>query len=112
MRGLRQRRLASSTAGQTQRHSEGDHAHLVPPLLLLSAPLKLGSQGSGQGCTVLLQLLPQLLQLHPLPAGQQESGKVVVRAVGQARGHCEEDSPGWHLAACWPSRSFSSATSV
>lgn len=58
----------------------GQHAHLVPPLLLLSAPLKLGSQGPSQGCAALLQLLPQLLQLHPLPAGQQESG---------TEGHCE-----------------------
>lgn len=58
------------------RHSEGGwDTNLVPLLLLLLAPLKVSSQGSSQGCGASLQLLPQFLQLYPLPAGQ--------------KGHCE-----------------------
>lgn len=45
-------------------------AHLVPALLFLSPLLKLGPEGPALGSAALLQLLPQLLQLCPLPGGR------------------------------------------
>lgn len=47
-------------------------ADLVPALLLPFPLLKLGPQGPGAGRAAVLQLLLQLFQLHPLPAGPAE----------------------------------------
>lgn len=86
----------------------GTVADLVPALLLLSPFLKLGPQGAAARRAAVLQLLPQLLQLPPLPAGPAE---VSAWGWGWRGGRAWAAPPRRHLAACWSSRSFSSATS-
>lgn len=89
----------------------GGGADLVPAFQLLPPLLKLRPQGPAPRRAALLQLQPQLLQLRPLPAGKQ--GSVLQGWAGQGGGQGGGPGPSpRHLAACWPSRSFSSATSL
>lgn len=73
-------------------------ADLVSALLFLPPLLKLGSQGPATRRAALLQLLPQLLQLGPLPAVRVGVSRAGSQTAGRGRRQALPGAPGCLLA--------------